>query len=97
MKKIILILLPFLLLPLIMVTPLAMATNGLGLDPNNYQAGYQYGNNEWSEYGPGSVWDMHHLNMTYSFECPLAGTAATNSSNFCQGYDAALKAQNSDQ
>jgi hypothetical protein len=55
---------------------------------NNYQAGYQYGTNEWNYYVPGGPHDNGH-----HFECPFSQIAPT--SNFCKGYDAALAYQNS--
>jgi hypothetical protein len=56
------------------------------LDPNNYQAGYQYGMNDWNQ---------HTTNKVGGYECPLSNTAPH--SNFCKGYDAALMYENSDQ
>jgi len=55
------------------------------IDVHNYQAGYQYGDNEYNRY----ITSSHH------FECPLSHIAPT--SNFCKGYDAALMYENSDQ
>jgi hypothetical protein len=83
-----------LLLPLVLLTPTTIA-HALTLDPNSYQAGYQYVTNDWNQHVPGGTWDQQHPGNNYSFECPLSHTVPYP--DFCKGYDAALKYQNSDQ
>jgi hypothetical protein len=56
------------------------------IDANNYHQGYQYGINEWNQFAS---------DASHQFDCPLAQTAPH--SPFCQGYDAALQFENSDQ
>jgi hypothetical protein len=56
------------------------------LDPGSFNAGLQYGLNDWNQRGD--------TNQNYTFECPLAKPYWH--SNFCNGYDAALVWENSD-
>jgi hypothetical protein len=76
------------LMGLISVIGITHATNE-SLNPSDYQAGYQYGTNEWNQ-----SQTPEHINESHHFECPLSQPFWH--SNFCKGYDAALKYQNSD-